>query len=84
MLSTRLLIVAALHFMKLLDCSPLAWAGFVGVVLAILGAINLACVGELEGLGKIPSILRRLESDWQTGQMSLFGWDDNEADWTLE
>jgi hypothetical protein len=42
MLSTGLLIVVALHFMKLLDRSPLAWAGLVGAVLAILGAIILA------------------------------------------
>jgi DNA polymerase-3 subunit alpha len=47
-------------------------------------AINLARVGGLEGFGTIPSILRRLESGWQAGQMSLFRWDDNEADWTLE
>ena len=47
-------------------------------------AINLARVGGLEGFGSIPSILRRLESGWQAGQMSLFGWDDHEADWTLE
>lgn len=42
MLSTGLLIVVALHFMKLLDRSSFAWAGFVGGVLAILGAITLA------------------------------------------
>ena len=42
MLSTGLLIVVALHFMKLLDHSPLAWAGFIGAVLVILGAIILA------------------------------------------
>jgi len=47
-------------------------------------AINLARVGGLEGFGTIPSILRRLERGWQAGQMSLFVWDDNEADWTLE
>jgi DNA-directed DNA polymerase III PolC len=47
-------------------------------------ALNLARVGGLEGFGTIPSILRRLESGWQAGQMSLFGWDNNEADWTLE
>jgi len=41
-LSTGLLIVVALHFMKLLDSSPLAWAGFVGAAIAILGAIFLA------------------------------------------
>lgn len=42
MLSTGLLIVVALHFMKLLDRSSLAWAGFIGAVLAILGAMMLA------------------------------------------
>jgi len=42
MLSTGLLIVVALHFMNLLDRTPLAWAGFIGAVLAILGAIMLA------------------------------------------
>jgi hypothetical protein len=40
--STGLLIVVALHFMKLLDRSTFAWAGFIGAVLAILGAIFLA------------------------------------------
>ena len=45
---------------------------------------NLARVGALEGCGSIPSILRRLERGWQAGQMSLFGWDDHEVDWTLE
>jgi len=47
-------------------------------------AINLARVGGMEGFGTIPSVLRRLENGWQAGQMSLFGWDDSEADWTLE
>lgn len=42
LLSTGLLVMVALHFMKLLESSPLAWAGFVGAVLAILGAIILA------------------------------------------
>jgi hypothetical protein len=42
MLNTGLLIVVALHFMKILDGSPAAWAGFIGGVLAILGAIMLA------------------------------------------
>jgi hypothetical protein len=41
-LSTTLLIVVALHFMKLLDRSPGAWAGFIGAAIAILGAIFLA------------------------------------------
>jgi len=44
----------------------------------------LARVGGLEGFGTIPSILRRLENGWQAGQMNLFGWDDHEADWTLQ
>jgi hypothetical protein len=41
-LSTALLIVAALQFMKLLDRSSGAWAGFIGAAIAILGAIILA------------------------------------------
>lgn len=41
-LSTGLLIVVALYFMKLLDRSSLAWAGFIGAAIAILGAIILA------------------------------------------
>src|SRR5512136_882723 len=32
-LSTGLLIVVALHFMKLLDRGPMAWAGFLGAVI---------------------------------------------------
>ncbi len=41
-LNTGLLVVAALHFMKLLDRGAGAWAGFVGGVLAVLGALMLA------------------------------------------
>lgn len=41
-LNTALLIVVALHFMKLLDRSSGAWAGFIGAAIAILGAIILA------------------------------------------
>jgi hypothetical protein len=41
-LSTPLLIVVALQFMKLLDRSSGAWAGFIGTAIAILGAIMLA------------------------------------------
>jgi DNA polymerase III alpha subunit len=49
-------------------------------------AENLAKVGALEGLGSIPSILRRLQSGgWQRDQLSLFAWTDaGEEDWTLE
>lgn len=42
MLSTALLVVIALHFMNLLDHNSIAWAGFIGAALAILGAILLA------------------------------------------
>jgi hypothetical protein len=41
-LSTTLLIAVALHFMKLLERSTGAWAGFIGAAIAILGAIILA------------------------------------------
>ena len=41
-LSTSLLIVVALHFMKLLNGSAGDWAGFIGAAIAILGAIILA------------------------------------------
>jgi error-prone DNA polymerase len=47
-------------------------------------AIHLARVGGLEGFGSIPSMLQRLESGWRAGQMSLFGWESLDADWTLE
>ena len=48
-------------------------------------AENLARVGALEGLGTIPSILRRLQDGgWQQNQLSLFGWTDSgEDDWSL-
>jgi len=41
-LNTALLVVAALHFMNVLDRGSAAWAGFVGGTLAILGALMLA------------------------------------------
>jgi hypothetical protein len=41
-LNTALLVVVALHFMKLLDRSSGAWAGFLGAALAVLGALALA------------------------------------------
>jgi DNA polymerase III alpha subunit len=48
-------------------------------------AENLARVGALDGLGNIPSILRRLQhGGWQQNQMSLFGWTDSgDEDWSL-
>jgi DNA-directed DNA polymerase III PolC len=47
---------------------------------------SLAKVGALEGLGKIPAILRRLQGGgWQSGQMSLFAWNESEGeDWPIE
>jgi hypothetical protein len=42
MLDTALLVVVALHFMKLLDRSSDAWAGFLGGALAVLGSLALA------------------------------------------
>jgi DNA-directed DNA polymerase III PolC len=47
-------------------------------------AVSLARAGGLEGFGSIPSILKRLQSGWQAGQMSLFAWNGNEEDWTLQ
>jgi len=49
-------------------------------------AENLARVGALEGLGNIPSVLKRLQNGgWQQNQLSLFEWvDSNEEDWTLQ
>jgi hypothetical protein len=41
-LSTALLVVIALKFMKMLEYTPLGWAGLLGAALAILGAIRLA------------------------------------------
>jgi hypothetical protein len=42
LLDTALLIVVALHFKKRLEHSSVAWAGFVGAALAILGSLALA------------------------------------------
>jgi hypothetical protein len=41
-LNTALLVVVALHLMKLLDHSSCAWAGCLGAALAILGSLALA------------------------------------------
>jgi hypothetical protein len=42
LLNTALLIVAAIHFMEMLSHGSAAWAGFIGALLAVLGAILLA------------------------------------------
>ena len=41
-LDTALLVVVALHFMKILEHSPARWTGFVGGCLAVLGSLCLA------------------------------------------
>ena len=49
-------------------------------------AEHLAKIGALDGFGKIPAILSRLQTGgWQRDQMSLFAWSDtSEEDWTLQ
>ena len=42
LLNTALLVVMAIHFMKVLSQGSAAWAGLIGGVLAVLGAILLA------------------------------------------
>jgi len=42
LLNTSLLIVAAIHFMRILNGGRGAWAGFAGAIPAVLGAIILA------------------------------------------
>jgi len=42
LLCTALLIVAAMHFLNILSQGSAAWAGLIGAVLAVLGAIFLA------------------------------------------
>jgi hypothetical protein len=41
-LNTGFLVVVSIHFMKLLDGSSSRWAGLIGAVLAVLGALMLA------------------------------------------
>ena len=41
-IDTALLVVVALHFMRLLDQTAVAWAGFLGGALAVLGFLALA------------------------------------------
>jgi DNA-directed DNA polymerase III PolC len=49
-------------------------------------AEHLAKIGALDGFGKIPAVLNRLQTGgWQRDQMSLFSWSDtSEEDWTLQ
>ena len=41
-LNTALLVVVAIHFMRILQQGSGAWAGFVGAALAVLGSLSLA------------------------------------------
>ena len=41
-LNTGLLVVASIHFMRLLENTSSAWAGLIGAILAVLGALMLA------------------------------------------
>ena len=41
-LNTALLVVVAFHFIKLLDRTSAAWAGFIGGCIAVLGSLALA------------------------------------------
>jgi len=49
-------------------------------------AEHLAKIGAMDGFGKIPAILKRLQTGgWQRDQMSLFTWSDtSEEDWNLQ
>jgi DNA-directed DNA polymerase III PolC len=48
-------------------------------------AENLARIGALEGMGKIPAILESLKQGWRAGQMSLFSSNPFDGqDWGLE
>jgi len=49
-------------------------------------AEHLTKIGALDGIGKIPAILKRLQTGgWQRDQMSLFTWSDtSEEDWILQ
>jgi hypothetical protein len=78
-LNTALLVVAAIHFMRLLDRGPAAWAGFIGGSFAILGALLLAA--DKGALCLTMSALDTLpESDFRQmmpGLMAMFskkGW----------
>jgi len=71
LLDTALLVVVALHFMRLLDYGSAAWAGFVGATLAILGSLSLAAdkgalcltmsaldgLSDAEFMGMMPGLL---------------------------
>ena len=57
------------------------------VLIRVFRKLNiLRRIGALDGFGKIPAILSRLENGgWQQNQMNLFSWSDtSEEDWNLQ
>ncbi|MBZ5589347.1 MAG: hypothetical protein LAO05_12365 [Acidobacteriia bacterium] len=78
-LSTALLVVIALHFMKLLDRTSCAWAGLVGAAVAILGALILAadkgalCL-TMTALDTVPGSQFALMMPGMLAMFSLKGW----------
>ncbi|MEY4550011.1 MAG: hypothetical protein RL685_6206 [Pseudomonadota bacterium] len=78
-LDTALLVVVALHWMKVLEDGATAWAGFIGAALAVLGSLALAAdkgalcltMSALDGLsdaefsGMMPGLLAMFgKSGW--------------------
>jgi hypothetical protein len=66
-LNTALLIVVALHLMRVLDRGPDAWAGFLGAALAVLGSLALAA--DKGALCLTMSALNGLSDSEFTGMM---------------
>ena len=78
-LSTALLVVVAVHFMKLLERTSWAWAGLVGAGVGILGAIVLAadkgalCL-TMTALDTVPASRFALMTPGLLAMFSLKGW----------
>lgn len=74
-LDTALLVVAALHLMKILGRGSSAWAGFIGGALAVLGSLALAAdkgalcltMSALDGLSEVELASMR------PGLLAIFG-----------
>jgi len=67
LLDTALLVVVALYFMRLLDHTSGAWAGFLGAALAVLGSLALAA--DKGALCLTMSALNQLSDTEFTGMM---------------
>ena len=78
-LSTALLVVIAVHFMKLLDHTSWAWAGLIGAAVGILGAVILAadkgalCL-TMTALDTVPASKFALMTPGLLAMFSLKGW----------